>query len=378
MSDKGPRVRDYTDGDRRLTVDVVHGPAFELLMSLFVFTTGGGEDPEYEIGTEWFDSVRERASDLLAERLEHFGCCGEVWLGLIGEAYDTREPRSVEAFLARLEGTDPIVVRRHLLTMVLHASSPGRPAETVELIERAAAGGLEAFDELVTLVGGKTGPGLRRLIEMGPDESLEGLIDVMRRFNDEIFNEGADVVGVLCRDAEEKRTLAATMAPERLVETATNGITFELQPEVSGVVLVPSVVLRPWVVISEHGGLRVFAYSVSEESLGADPDAPSPWMVDFYKALGDERRLRILARLAEGPSGLAEITEHLGLAKSTTHHHLRTLRSAGLIRVTVGAEKEYSLRTDAVPEAGRMLQVYLSGPVGVENVIAEREGRTNS
>jgi DNA-binding transcriptional ArsR family regulator len=377
MSNQGPRVRDYTDGGRRLTVDVVHGPAFELLLSLFVFTTGECDDNQFEVGSEWFASIREQASSVLLEEIEHFGCCGEVWLGLIGEAYETREPRTVDAFLTRLGATDPVAVRRHLLSMAFHVSGPGRPEGAVELIEQAAAGDLDAFDQMVEMLDGKTDPGLRRLLEMDPDDSLEGLVGVMRRFNDEIFRDGHDVAAVLCRDADEKHTLAATMPPEQLVETATNGITFELRPEVSGVVLVPSAVLRPWVVISEHGGLHVFAYPVSAEQLGADPDAPSPWMVDFYKALGDERRLRILSRLAEGPATLPDMTEHLGLAKSTTYHHLRVLRSAGLVRVTVGADKTYSLRLDAVPEAGRMLQAYLAGPVGVENLIGNEDERTN-
>ena len=43
------------------------------------------------------------------------------------------------------------------------------------------------------------------------------------------------------------------------------------------------------------------------------------------------------------------------------HHHIRTLRGAGLIRVIVGDDHRYELRTDAVPEAGRLLEGYLTG-----------------
>ena len=147
------------------------------------------------------------------------------------------------------------------------------------------------------------------------------------------------------------------------MEAATNGVTFKLQPEVSGVVLVPSAVVRPWVAITELGSLRIFVYPVSAESLSADPDAPSPWMVSFYKALADEKRLRILNLLASGPATLSEVAERVGLAKSTVIHHIRALRTAGLVLITVGDEHEYSLRPQAVPEAGRLLQAYLSGPM---------------
>ena len=105
--------------------------------------------------------------------------------------------------------------------------------------------------------------------------------------------------------------------------------------------------------------MRLFAYPVTDEAMSADPDAPPEWVVKFYKALGDERRLRILRILHEGPVGLRDLAERMDLTKSTVHHHVSILRRAGLVRVTVGADKEYSLRTDAVPQAGALLQGFL-------------------
>jgi DNA-binding transcriptional ArsR family regulator len=57
-----------------------------------------------------------------------------------------------------------------------------------------------------------------------------------------------------------------------------------------------------------------------------------------------------------------ELAERVDLAKSTAHHHLRILRSAGLVRVTVGEQKSYSLRREGVPEAARLLDAYLTTP----------------
>jgi DNA-binding transcriptional ArsR family regulator len=152
------------------------------------------------------------------------------------------------------------------------------------------------------------------------------------------------------------------MDAPKLVETATNGVTFKVQPQITGVVLIPSKIIRPWTVIIEHEGLRIFAYSVGDEHLLADPDAPPSYLVDLYKALGDERRLRMLSILSEGDAGLMEIAERVELAKSTAHHHLRILRSAGLVRVTVGETKSYSLRREGLPEAARLLDAYLTTP----------------
>jgi len=197
------------------------------------------------------------------------------------------------------------------------------------------------------------------MVEMDAAAVRDMIADAVEAFGDAAHDDPDRVAAILARDAEHKRTLARTMPPEGLVELATNGITFAAQPDVSTVVLVPSVITRPWVTISEHGPVRIFSYPVSDEHLSADPDAPPAWLVDFYKALGDERRLRLLSVLAEGPAGFADLTARLDLAKSTVHHHLRVLRRAGLVRVTVGDEKEYSLRTDAAPEAARMLEAYL-------------------
>ena len=33
-----------------------------------------------------------------------------------------------------------------------------------------------------------------------------------------------------------------------------------------------------------------------------------------------------------------------------------------MVGIVVGEDKEYQLRTDAVPEAGRLLESYLAGP----------------
>lgn len=57
--------------------------------------------------------------------------------------------------------------------------------------------------------------------------------------------------------------------------------------------------------------------------------------------------------------GLGDLAERLALSKSTVHHHVSMLRRAGLVLVTVGAEKEYSLRADVVTQARAMLDAYL-------------------
>jgi len=369
MTVTGPRVRDLTGKKRRLSVDVVSGPAFELLAGAFVVTLGEDEVKEYEAGPD----LRRRvlAVPRLLDQLEKVGC-GDLWLGLIGQAYESPEPRGVGGFLDHLGSVDPLAVRRELVTMQVHQKDA-----SAEMIDRAAAGDVQAVEHLAGLCDEECATGLRRLLAGPAEKALDTAVRVLRCFDEEVFHGGEDTAAALARDATEKRALAVTMPPSRLVETATNGVTFTMQPQVSGVVLIPSAVTRPWVANLEHGNLRLFVYPVAEEVLSADPDAPSPWMLGFYKALADESRLRILNMLAGGPASLGQVAERLGLAKSTVIHHMRALRTAGLVLITVGADKEYSLRSQAIPEAGRMLRAYLSGPAGVEGLPAESERTTS-
>ncbi len=348
MTVTGARVRDYTDGDRTLTVEVQASPAYELVLSLFAY---GCEDrSEYE--RDWFADAYERASDELKSGLDAIRSAGEPLVGMVGVVYDLPE-RSIPALVERMDSIDPVELRLRLLGSVVK----DLPADDVQA---AAEGDHAAIGRVLTSrAGRKHRNALDFLLAGDAVELRETLAGTIRRFAEECMSDIADVETILERDARAKEALAGTLPPDRLVEAATNGVTFALQPDVSGVVLIPAIVTRPWVVIAEHGSLRIFAYPVADESMTGSPDTPPDWMVRFYKALGDERRLQILRILSEGPAGLGELAERLGVAKPTAHHHVSALRRAGLVRVTVGNEKEYSLRRDAVPQAGELLSAFL-------------------
>lgn len=51
----------------------------------------------------------------------------------------------------------------------------------------------------------------------------------------------------------------------------------------------------------------------------------------LFRSLGDQSRLAILQRLAEGPARVTDLVEALGLAQSTVSKHLACLRGCGLV-----------------------------------------------
>ena len=54
-------------------------------------------------------------------------------------------------------------------------------------------------------------------------------------------------------------------------------------------------------------------------------------LVNIFKALGDESRLRILKLLEEKPYCVCELTFVLGSSQPTVSGHLKVLRDAGLV-----------------------------------------------
>ena len=152
--------------------------------------------------------------------------------------------------------------------------------------------------------------------------------------------------------------MAKRLSPERLVELTTNGISIEQGGYDRPILLIPTVAGRPWVIFTDTPDRLIMAYPVADEYMDADPDAPPGWLIKTYKALGDERRMRILRTLSRGPASLHDLAEELDLPKSTLHHHLMLLRAAGLVKVLIGTEKEYALREDVVPETAAVLQAY--------------------
>ncbi|MCB1162016.1 MAG: metalloregulator ArsR/SmtB family transcription factor [Candidatus Krumholzibacteriia bacterium] len=78
--------------------------------------------------------------------------------------------------------------------------------------------------------------------------------------------------------------------------------------------------------------------------------------MDFFKALANEQRLRILGLLASRPAVVEEIAGALELTPATVSHHLARLRRAGLIGVKSDQQyRVYWLEEKRLREASREL-----------------------
>jgi DNA-binding transcriptional ArsR family regulator len=54
----------------------------------------------------------------------------------------------------------------------------------------------------------------------------------------------------------------------------------------------------------------------------------------LFAALGDENRLRLVARLCKGPASITGLSEGFHITRQAVTKHLRVMRNSGLVRST--------------------------------------------
>jgi len=348
------RVVDVSRPGRALAVEIDGAEAAELLLS--VATMGSEEDRDtYELGAARIDELRASTPP------ELLSAAGELLPGkgaaqLLGLVYTTPRPRTGAAFLEHLEATDPLELRLHLLGYYTRSHHLAEP----ETIRRAAEGDVAARAELLEAFSAYTDKceTTARLLDLAPDEAKRALVDLLSDWHEHVLPRIApDVAALAERDARAKRELVRSVPPEQVVERLAPGIQWVPGSDVDRVVLFPAYSPRPWVYMSEYERVKIFCPPIGLDRGEATPDDPAE-LVRLYKALGDESRLKLLKRLQSGPVTLAEAAQVVGLAKSTTHHHLAILRQAGFVLIRED-DDTYSLRTDLRPEPGALLGRYL-------------------
>jgi DNA-binding transcriptional ArsR family regulator len=345
-----------------LTVEV--SPAYELLQTIVVALEAEDEDT-YEIGSEWIADARAAAGDALLERLGavSFGNA-DTFRHLAALVYDTPAPADVPAFLAHLRATDADEIRLHLVQFYARETRRKTPAA---VIRRAVGGDPDAQDEFLRTSYPEWAPWteyLRSVLRADGEQLKADIVAALEAWADAVWKpESLTIMPILERDAEAKRALQADLPIERFISEATNGVEFAPRPGVDRLVLVPSFIQRPLVSYVEFGEVLIISYPVADESVSAETDTPPLRLVRLSKALGDEKRLRILRALSEGDRTLMELADLFGVAKTTMHHHMIILRSAGLVSVGVGS-KRYRLRHETVPDVGALLSGYLGAATG--------------
>ena len=168
------------------------------------------------------------------------------------------------------------------------------------------------------------------------------------------------ILSGLALEADSRRSIASTFAPENLVEEVSGHVFVKPDESLSKVVLIPQYHARPWNVFFQSQSILFLFYPA--EALPPIPGEPPEKLVRLTKALSDPSRLRILRFVSGGARSFKDITHHTGLTKATVHYHMVLLRAAGLIRVETSLKKHgdmYSLRRSALSDLPKDLDSFI-------------------
>lgn len=338
------KVIDLTTKTQALQVRLDPSPVYDLLAAMYL-VENWTPDRGFEIDRRWVARARKALDPAMRRDLHLFGQERGFLMGLTGLIED-RSGISVDEFLDVLRATAPVEV----LTRMLTAPRAARPAAAVIREALAEPSGAAVEAAVAAYPSDFDAARVRAIIAQGPRAAQARLIDLVGGFYDRVYrHEEAEVLPILRADVEAKQALAATMSPVDLVERASGGFQINPDSDVSDVVLAPTFHFRPYNLISEYPGVRVFIYPV--DAAAADSGASARDLTRLFKALGDETRLRVLQLLGEREMYLQEIANGLGVTHVTAIHHLALLRAAHLVRVVERQGKNYyQLRPEITAE----------------------------
>lgn len=352
------KVIDLTSKAQTLHVRVDPSPVYDMLAALFVAENWTAERG-FDVDRRWVRRARAAMGPALRGDLRLFVrergfIWGMAWL------LEDRPGSSIPEFLRRLAAMPPASVVERLLTAPRAARAAAPMLRDILQTRKDAA--VRAF--VAAYPGEYDRTRVRTLATSPSGQIQQRLLRLLRTFYGKVYEREEARVGPLLRgDAEATTGMLAVLPPEDVIERATGGLAFGPDAEIARVVLAPSYFFRPYNIISEYPGVRLFIYPVAR----GPGDGPSPTreLTRLFKALGDETRLRILQMLAEREMYVQEIANRLGVTHVTTIHHLAQLRAAQLTRgVDRGNLKYYQLRRDSVQEAGARLAEFVGASPG--------------
>ncbi len=335
---------------------------YDLFISLYVLH----HPKRFGLRASWAAGVRQRLDDkhrLLMEALQQVVFVPMPWLATLpthGNAEDALEvlqslPLATvfdhlfrpawlnEDVLAQLEavrsGADPQAVDREQVR--LHYL-PGKKALKPEALEA-----LFAFWQQ-------------------PEESARRYLDALLAYWHVFFQEEEKrILPYLEQAAADAQVLAERTPLSDLLVRLSRGVHLAALDNARQVTMAPSFWSAPLIFTSQlpAEGAHVFVFGARPESVSLVPGAPVPDdLVSRLKALGDPTRLRILKSLLMRPATATELARQLRLRPPTLIHHLRILRLAGLVQITIddGHERVYALRAEGLLDVQKTLMKYLS------------------
>ncbi|WP_404456884.1 ArsR family transcriptional regulator (plasmid) [Virgibacillus necropolis] len=296
------------------------------------------------------ESIKKSLSKDMTEQLE-YAQTHNTWKTLL-QILHQEDFKNLSSFIAYVRKLSP----EELKSIAIPYLGKDKNIQRNGLVQ----GSKEALSELQNFT--KANPFLPSYLEFisktNTEELKNHLIEVMSGWYKAVVEpEKEKLQSILSRDKNSKEKMIEKLEPEQFVEWATDGISYPPEPSVFKVILIPHYIYRPWNVQADLEGVKVFYYAVANESISIDSKyVPNKMLVQRYKALGDENRLKILKMIKEKSLSLQELTDELKMGKTTVHHHLKILKAA---RLVLPNSNKYSINEEALTLLPKELKLFL-------------------
>ncbi len=346
----------------RLTWDL--GTAYDLFVSLAVLHF----PDDYDLRASWAAGVRSRLSTAerkLLEEVIHFMWIPSSWI------YTLPEPKDAATALWALRSMPPL---ERLSALFCFMNGKGNSTGCSVILQEIAHRGAWSEADLEAL---KACFGKHKLAKLAkelppfldlwakPAEFADLLLSALNSYYQAFFvEEEKQILPVLKGGLAHAQQQAQNLSlPDLLVELS-QGVHFDEMLEAEELVLVPVYWSTPLILMSELGdGRPMFMFGVRPAHKSLVPGEMVPdALLRSLKSLADPTRLRILYYLSRSSQTPAELSRRLRLRAPTVVHHLKTLRLAGMVHVSLetGGEKRYAARLEALDSTLENLKAFLS------------------
>ena len=342
------------------TLSFDSGTAYELFVSLHVL-----HEPErYDLRPSWAAKIRSRIPTAERTFLEEIQAFFTFPLGWI---YHLPQPKNAITVLYALQQIP--AARRGITLQELEQGIKPESKRLLHIAERRhwdKQDVAELLPLMCTDAHDQDEQGLIKYLNwwVRPDDFGAMLYSALQAYYQEFFEqEEQRVAPVLEAGVAHAQELAARLSIPDLIAELSQGVRYteDLGKEL---VLVPDYWMTPLVHLGEIGpDQKMFIFGARPSTMSAIPGELVPdGLLIALKALGDPTRLRILRYLSRQELTPSELSRRLNLRAPTVAHHLKELRLAGLVNLTLhGQEKLYRTRLGALDSIHGDLKSFLKG-----------------
>lgn len=340
------------------------GSAYDLFISLWILH----RPDEFGLRPSWAAGVRSRLPNPLRETLEQAVLIFRVPMRWI---HTLPKPKDTQGVLQALESVPPA---DRLAALMFTGRNDPKSSEALAFLhslaghQRLTAKIESSIKEHFSKPGQATKPFIRAMFTAWSDPTAFGetLYQALTAYIQNFFQE--EEARILPAQKAALTRVQARIEQDDLLtvlEEISNGVRMDWVQDVDQLVLTPSFWGTPFVFFDSRSlETSLIAFGARPKGMALVPGELVPEdLLNALKALADPTRLRILRTLLEAPSTPSELAKDLRLRPPTVVHHLRILRLAGLVLVTVApkAERRYAIRKEGLDNTIVDFQNFLSG-----------------